>query len=88
MVNEFNPDYCVSPGDILKEELDAKDMSIDEFSDKTGISTEKIMGILSGTDNLTYEHAFMFAKFLGTSKEIWMNLEHTYREFLNKRIRF
>ena len=86
MVNSFDPDYCVAPGDVLKETLESREISIVEFSKLTKIPVDIIKGILSGSMSVSDKYAMDFDRVLGISYVVWLNLEDQYNSFA-KRLR-
>lgn len=77
------------PGVFLKDELDArseicktcgtvKRLQQKDFSKKSGIPERTISEILNGKRPVTVPVARKLAKALGTSIELWLNLQHEY----------
>ena len=77
--NEYNPDYFVSPGDILNELLETKKMKKREFAERCGLSPKTISKIIAGEVPVSPEYAIIFQRILGHSSAIWSNLEANYR---------
>ena len=44
--NEFIPDYAVSPGEILEEELESRNLSRAALAERTGLADETINEII------------------------------------------
>ena len=62
-----NPDYAVPPGLVLVEHLEARDLSVTEFSLRCGRTPEFIKDIISGEARLDRDTALRFEKELGLS---------------------
>ena len=77
--NEFQPDYIVSPGEILEEVLESRNIKKNEFADRCGRSPKAISQIISGIAPITPELAIRFHRVLGSSPTLWNNLEANYR---------
>lgn len=77
--NEFQPDYIVSPGEILEEVLASKSIKKIEFAERCGRSPKAISQIISGIAPITPELAIRFHRVLGSSPVLWNNLEANYR---------
>ncbi|MBF0317119.1 MAG: HigA family addiction module antidote protein [Nitrospirae bacterium] len=75
----YEPDYAVSPGDILQERLEAMGMSQAEFAKKCQTSQQVINQIIHGRHSVTPEIAIRFEEITGVSANIWSNLEASYR---------
>ena len=71
MENKMPP---VHPGEILKEELEELNISARLFSEKLGVSTNRITEILNGKRRITSDTALRLSRYFGTSAEFWMNL--------------
>lgn len=77
--NEFQPDYIVSPGEILDEVLESRNMKKNEFAERCGRSPKAISQIIAGVAPITPELAIRFHRVLGSSPSLWNNLEANYR---------
>ena len=71
---DFSPDYSVSPGEILIEALEERNMSQNEFVIKSGLSKDVVDDILNG-GCLTQEISLKFEKVLGIPANFWDQLE-------------
>lgn len=78
----FAPNYAVSPGDILEEQLEARNIQKQDFAARTGLSPKHISQILAGKASLSPEVAIQFERVLGMEASVWMGLENNYRLFL------
>ncbi|MCC6242115.1 MAG: helix-turn-helix domain-containing protein [Gemmatimonadaceae bacterium] len=67
------------PGEYLREELDARGWTQEEFADIIGRSYKQVNELLGGKAALTAPMAAAIAAALGTSAELWLNLESTFR---------
>jgi HTH-type transcriptional regulator/antitoxin HigA len=73
------PEEVFPPGDFLREELEERGWSVLDMAAITGKSVRTIRGIINGTRAISPETASAFANALGTSAEVWLNLEGQYR---------
>jgi HTH-type transcriptional regulator / antitoxin HigA len=80
--NEFQPDYAVSPGEVLSVELELRDMTQQELARRTGITPKHIISILKAKSAITPETAIKLERALGKPAEYWLNLESHYQEIL------
>ncbi len=66
------------PGVILKDELEARGMSMNQFAKKLNVPTGRISQILAGKRSITPDTAIRLSHYLETSAEVWMNLQTQY----------
>jgi addiction module HigA family antidote len=66
------------PGDILKEELQERGISLNKLARDTRIALSRISLIANGKRAVTAETALRFARYFGTSAQMWMNLQTAY----------
>jgi addiction module HigA family antidote len=75
MSNELRPFKNVGVGEFLEEELNARQMSVSDLSDRTNLSAETISSILANKQRITVEIANTLAAALELSPEFWMNMD-------------
>lgn len=63
------------PGEFLREELEARGWSQSEFAEIIGRPARLVNELVAGKRAVTPETAVQLAESLGTSPELWMNLE-------------
>ena len=63
------------PGEILKEELEVRSMSINRFARDLGVPAGRISQIIQGKRSVSPDTALRLARFFGNSPEFWMNLQ-------------
>jgi len=79
MDSKLRPARVVKPGEILHEELDARGWTQKDFAEITGRPSQAISEIVHGKKLITPETAVVFSQALGTSADMWLNLESAYR---------
>ncbi|MFL5381635.1 MAG: HigA family addiction module antitoxin [Longimicrobiaceae bacterium] len=67
------------PGEFLRDELDARGWTQTEFAEILGRPLRLVNEILVGKRGITPQTAQEIAAALGTTPELWLNLETTYR---------
>ena len=67
------------PGEFLKEEMDARGWTQVELAEVMGRPTKVVNEIIAGKKAITPETAVQLGDALGTSPELWMNLETSYQ---------
>src|SRR5260221_13329874 len=68
----------IHPGEHLKEELEALDMSAAELAGKPNVPTNRITHILNGRRGISGDTALRLSHFFGTSAELWLRLQGLY----------
>ena len=76
---ELVPAYTPPPGEILAMELDARHWSQRQFAAIIDKPVQAVNEILHAKKQITPETALRIAAALGTSPELWINLEADYR---------
>ena len=69
---------AIHPGEHLREELEALEMSAAELARKIRVPTNRVTQILNGTRSITGDTALRLAHFFGTSAQFWINLQSLY----------
>nr|DAM44503.1 MAG TPA: addiction module antidote protein [Caudoviricetes sp.] len=83
--NQFNPDYVVTVGEILKEEyLEPLGLSVEEFASRIRITVNLANKILNGEEPINLNLAARLGKLFSTTGDYWMNLQMIgeYRQLL------
>ena len=68
-----------TPGEDLREELDERKWIVPEFADIIGRPVEAASDILNENTEITADTASAFGQTLGTSADLWMNLQAVFR---------
>jgi addiction module HigA family antidote len=72
----MKPRHPIHPGEMLIEEfLRPAGVNQRQFATKLGWTTAKLNELVKGKRGVTAESALDLAKALGTSPELWMNLQ-------------
>ncbi|WP_345763384.1 HigA family addiction module antitoxin [Diaminobutyricibacter sp. McL0608] len=69
---------AVPPGEILADELQAREWSQAEFAEILGRPTQFVSEIVSGKKEITRESAAQIGAALGTSPELWLDMQNAY----------
>ncbi len=69
----------VHPGEILGEELQELGMSANALAAELGVPTNRITAILKGQRGITADAALRLSRYLGTTPQLWLNLQKTFR---------
>ncbi len=68
----------VHPGEILGEELQELGMSANALAIALRVPTNRITAILKGQRGITADTALRLSRYLGTTPQLWLNLQQTY----------
>lgn len=70
--------FDVHPGEILKEELEARGMSANKLALALRVPSGRITEILNGKRSITPETALRLARYFGNSASFWLGLQTDY----------
>jgi len=73
------------PGEILREHIGA--MPVTKFACHLGVSRVTLSRLLNGTSGVSAEMALRLSEALGTSPELWLNLQTQFDLWQASRIR-
>jgi len=69
----------VHPGEILAEDVLAElAMNANQVAEALGVPANRISEILRGRRSITADTALRLGRWLGSSPQFWMNLQHAY----------
>ena len=66
------------PGEVLREEMDERDLSANALAQALGIPTNRITALLNGQRGVTADTARRLSQYMGTSSEFWLNLQKAW----------
>jgi antitoxin HigA-1 len=75
----------IHPGKILKDELVELGIAAAELARQLEMPANRINQILAGRRAVTADTALRLARWFGTSPQLWMNLQQTYKLDLARR---
>jgi HTH-type transcriptional regulator/antitoxin HigA len=81
----LRPAEVFSPGEYLKDELDERGWTVTEFAEIIGRPVQVVSEIINGKKEITVDTAVEFAHALGTSPELWLNLQTRFRLYEHRR---
>lgn len=74
----------IHPGEILKDILDTKNISIEELINNTGVDKTLILSVIDGKEDISNNIASSLESYLDIPKSFWINLENNYKEEVNR----
>ena len=72
------------PGNVLKEELESRNISQKKFSEILGVPYTQLNEILNGKRSVTTDFALMVEAALGINPELLVNMQTRYNMSLSK----
>ena len=66
------------PGEILREELDALELSASALAKALDVPTGRIRAILNGQRGISANTALRLARYFDTTPEFWLNLQKAW----------
>ena len=80
--NRYQPDYVVTPGEVLAYEIELRKMSKAELAKRTGLTEKRVNSIVKceGKSAITPDTAIKLERALGMPVDYWLNLEAHYQE--------
>src|SRR6056297_1472223 len=77
-LNKLTPQRTFHPGEDLKDELEARDMSQAELAKLLGMKKSQLNEIIRGKRNMSADIALLLEEVLGISAEFWVNAQKQY----------
>lgn len=74
----------IHPGEILKDILDTRNISIEELINNTGVDKTLILSVIDGKEDISDDTASRLESYLDIPKSFWINLENNYKEEVNR----
>jgi len=68
----------VHPGEILREEIEALDLSANALAKMLAVPVNRITAILNGQRGVSADTALRLARYFGTTPQLWLNLQKTW----------
>lgn len=65
-------------GEILKEEMEELEMSARAMAEAINVPSNRVSTIVNGTRGISADTALRLSRYLGTTPELWMNLQKKY----------
>lgn len=81
MTTTYAPAEVFPPGEYLRDELEERGWTVTEFAEIIGRPVQVVSEILNGKKEITTETAVALGDALGTTAELWLNLQTNFRLF-------
>ena len=81
-VKEYKDIVAFHPGYYIADIIDDMEISQNEFATRIGTTVETLSKLINGQANISNDLATKLSVMLGTSVEVWQNLQNTYDQKL------
>ena len=81
-VKEYKGIVAFHPGYYIADIIDDMEISQNEFATRMGTTVETLSKLINGQANISNDLATKLSIMLGTSVEVWQNLQNTYDQKL------
>lgn len=78
IANNLVPFEPTHPGELIKDELEARNMSQAKFAEQIGVKPSLLNEIIKGKRALNTEFALMLEAAFGIPATFWLNLQSDY----------
>ena len=68
----------IHPGELLRDELQERKVSLNGLALSLRVPMNRVSAIVNGKRSITADTALRFARYFGTSAQMWMNLQTAY----------
>ncbi len=79
MTLPHTPAEAFPPGEYLRDELEERGWTVTEFASIIGRPVQTVSEILNAKKSITPATALPLSEALGTSAELWLNLQTAYQ---------
>ena len=73
-------------GEYLRDELEERGWTVSEFAEAIDWPIPTLTSVLDGEGEITADAARALSDVLGTTAEVWLNLEKAYRRYQRRAI--
>lgn len=77
-IERLTPVFAIHPGEVLKDELESREIKQKDFAELTGLLPSQLNEILNGKRGINADYALVIGKALGMDPVIWLKLQNNY----------
>ena len=77
-INEYKDIVAFHPGYYIADIIEDMEISRTEFATRMGTTAKTLSQLINGRANISNDLAKKLSTMLGTSVEVWQNLQNTY----------
>lgn len=85
IANNYTSSNLIHPGEMIKDELEYRNISQKALADELGISPSVVSEILNGKRSVNIEFAMLLEAALGIEADLWIRLQAEYNKQLIKK---
>ena len=78
ITNKLVPFIATHPGEVIKDEIEARNISQQTFASLLGVESSYLDELISGKRSITVDIAFLLEKELKIPASFWLNLQSQY----------
>ena len=79
-INEYKDIVAFHPGYYIADIIEDMGISQAEFTARIGITAKALSQLINGQANISNDLAKKLSVMMGTSAEVWLNLQSTYNQ--------
>lgn len=76
---EFVPDWLVAPSEIIKDAIEERQWTQEEFAERMGYDEKHISELLNDVISIDEVAAVQLSNVFGNSVQYWLNVEANYQ---------
>lgn len=76
----FLPDWSMTPGEVLQQELDKRGLTQAELASRANLSAKHVNQVIKGNASLSADMALRLERALGIPSRVWNALEANYQD--------
>lgn len=80
IANKIAPDEAVHPGELIKDELEARGLTQAALAKALGLAPSVLNEVLNGKRAVSVEYAMLLEAALDIDADIWLNLQTLYNK--------
>ena len=78
IANNLTPFEATHPGELLRDELECRNIKQAKFSEQIGVKPSLLNEIIKGKRGVNTEMALLLEAALGIDANLWLNLQNAY----------
>ena len=80
IANYLVPDQAVHPGEVLREELEFRNLTQTRLAARIGVSVSLLNELINCKRDFTTEYALLLEAALGIDADFWLNMQSAYNK--------
>lgn len=78
-----NLKYKTNPGVYIEDAIELLNLTIDEFSEESGIDRNILKNLINKKESITYDLALKLSNYFNNSIDVWIKLQKAYDNAIN-----